>query len=79
LFDQPGLAGRGQRRLPEAGLDEHLALRQIPVQVVVPTVGAGSVRLRFHASVVAGLTHDNGRQAQAERGVGDADEESFGP
>ena len=40
VVDQPGLAGRGQGRLAEAGQGEHLPVGERGVQVVVAAVGA---------------------------------------
>ena len=75
VVHQSGLAGRGQGGLLEAGLHEHLTVGQLAVEVVVPAVGAGDVAGRLEAGVVAGLLDHQGRQPQAERGEGDAEEE----
>ena len=71
VVDHAGLAGRGQRRLAKAGLDEDLPVGELGVEVVVAAVDAGCMGPRLEAGVAAGLAHDEGGQAEAERGVGD--------
>ena len=75
VVHQPGLAGRGQRRFAHAGLGEDLPVGQLAVQVVVPSVGPGGVAAGLEAGVAAGLADRQGGQAEAERGVGDAEVE----
>ncbi len=79
VVDQPGLAGRGQGRFLEAGLDEHLPVGELVVQVVVASVGAGDVADGLETRVFAGLLHGEGGQSQTESREGDAEQEGRGP
>ena len=65
----------GSRRLV---WHEHLPVGQLAVQVVVTAVGPWRCGAGLVAGVAAGLPDGEGRQAEAERGVGEAEEERLG-
>ena len=75
VVDEPGLRARRQRLLAERGEGEDLAGGELVVEGVVGgDVGGGLV-----AGVAAGLADEQRRDAEAEPGVGEAEEERLGP
>ena len=73
VVDQPGLRARRQRPVPEGGEREDLPGGQVAWWRAFGGVVGGLV-----AGVAAGLAHEERGQAEAERGVGDAEEERLG-
>ena len=73
VVDQPGLGARRQRPVPKGGEREDLLGGQADFVAAFGGVVGGLV-----AGVAPGLTHEEGGQAESERGVGHAEEERFG-
>jgi hypothetical protein len=75
VVDQPGLAGRGQGLLPEAGEGEDLPAGQAVVVVAVQwRVGSG-----FVPGMMMRFVDEHSGQPEAEGGERDPDQERRGP